>query len=406
MATSFEALLKDAGTHLNQYDLGSAFQLYSEAMAREPGNAAAALGMAMVLNRTNKPGEALQLLTRIWAAMSRAKKKLPAAQQATVLAQMGLAHQELGQLEAALESYRQAVRLVNSEDLNRRIKQILPLVNSPAPVQQLILHGRALMAARQVQEAAKTYIGALKLQPDNADVLHELAMVLQELGAHDRALPLLQKAVILAPDRPEFFNDLGMLFQRRADFTKAVSFHKRAIKLAPGFSFAYINLGVAHKRLGQNEEAMAAYRKALAIEPNSPEVHNNLGNLLRVTGQLPQAMQHLELALKLRPGYADALANLDALKLAIEASAKSSAKAAAAKKTAAVKPPVKPTDTPAAKVPAKTAAGKKSAAPPVKTATKKPAEKKLLATKPAEKKPAVKKSATKTPAKKSAIGRK
>lgn len=388
MAKSIATLLNEAGTHLAQYDLGSALQLYREAMAREPGNAAAAMGMAMVLNRSNKPGEALQLLTRIWASVSRAKQKLPPAQQASVLAQMGLAQQELGQLGAALESYRQAARLVNSEDLNRRIKQIVPLVNSPAPVQQLILHGRSLMAARQVEEAAKTYIGALRLQPDNADVLHELAMVLQELGAHDRALPLLQKAVILAPDRPEFFNDLGMLFQRRADFTKAVSFHKRAIKLAPGFVFAHINLGVAHKRLGQNDEALAAYRAALKIEPNSPEAHNNLGNLLRVMDQLPLAKQHLEKALKLRPGYVDAQANLDALKLAA-AEARKVAEAPALKKPTAKKAPAKKAV--ATKPPAKVPAAKAVVA-------KKVVAKAPVAKQPAAKKPVAKKAAAKKPA--------
>lgn len=386
MAKSIATLLKEAATHLGQYDLGSAQQLYREALAREPGNAAAAMGMAMVLNRTNKPGEALQLLNRIWAAMSHAKPRLPAPQQAAVLAQIGLAQQELGQLGAALESYRHAARLVNSEDLNRRIKQITPLVGSPAPVQQLILHGRQLLAARQLEEAAKTYIAALKLQPDSADVLHELAMVLQQLGAHDKALPLLQKAVILAPDRPEFFNDLGMLFQRRADFTKAVSFHKRAIKLAPGFAFAYINLGVAHKRLGQNDESLAAYRKALEIEPNSPEAHNNLGNLLRVMGQLPLARQHLERAVKLRPGYADAKANLEAVAQAMAEAGKPAAKPPAAKNVAAKKVTAKKvaakktaarkaTEVPAAKPPAAKKVAAKKAAPAKATTVRKPAAK-------------------------------
>lgn len=375
MAKSIATVLKQAATHLGQYDLGSAQQLYREALTREPGNAAAAMGLAMVLNRTNKPGEALLLLNRIWAAMSHAKPRLPAPQQAAVLAQIGLAQQELGQLGAALESYRHAARLVNSEDLNRRIKQIAPLVGSPPPVQQLILHGRQLQAARQLEEAAKTYIAALKLQPDNADVLHELAMVMQQLGAHDKALPLLQKAVILAPDRPEFFNDLGMLFQRRADFTKAVSFHKRAIKLSPGFAFAYINLGVAHKRLGQNEESLAAYRKALEIDPNSPEAHNNLGNLLRVMDQLPLARQHLEKAVKLRPGYADAEANLEAVVQAMAEAGKP-----AARKSAEAAPAAKRAGKPSAtgKVAAKKVAAKEVAAK--KVAAKKAAAKKTVTT--------------------------
>jgi tetratricopeptide (TPR) repeat protein len=313
MTKSINAVLKEAAHHLGQYDLGSALQLYQQALTREPTNAAAGMGLAMVLNRTNRPTEALHLLNRIWAAMIRAKPKLPVAQQAAVLAQIGLAQQELGQLGAALESYRHAARLVNSEDLTRRIKQIAPLVGSPAPVQQLVLHGRQLKAAGQLDDAARTYLGALQLQPDSADVLHELAMVLLQLGMHEKALPLLQKAVILAPDRPEFFNDFGILFQQRSDFSKAVSFHKRAIKLSPGFVFAHINLGVAHKQLGQNEESLAAYRKALELEPNSPEAHSNLGNLLRMMGELKSAKKHLERALTLRPGYVDAAANLDAL---------------------------------------------------------------------------------------------
>lgn len=317
MAKSIVNLLKEAATCLERYDLGSALQSYREVLIREPANAAGAMGMAMVLNRSGKPGDALQLLTRIWASISQAAPTLPAAQLGAVLAQMGLAQQELGQLEAALESYRQATRLVASPDLERRIQQITPLVSSPAPVQQLILHARQLFANQKLEESAKTYIAAMQLQPDNADVLHELAMVLQDLGAHEKALPLMQKAVILAPDRPEFFNDLGTVFQHRADFVKAISFHKRAIKLMPNFVFAHINLGVAYKRLGLNDESLAAYRQALAINPDSAEAHNNLGNLLRVLGELSAARKHLVRALKIRPGYVDARANLDSVNMAL-----------------------------------------------------------------------------------------
>ncbi len=408
MKTSTAALLKQAADHLGQYDVGSAQQLYQQALLREPANAAAAMGLAMVLNRTSRPAEALQLLNRIWAAMRRAKPKLAAPQQAAVLAQIGLAQQELGQLGAALESYRQAARLVKSEDLTRRIKQIAPLVGSPAPVQQLILHGRQLKVAGQLDEAARTYIAALQLQPDSADVLHELAMVLLDLGMHEKALPLLQKAVILAPDRPEFFNDFGILFQHRADFSKAVSFHKRAIKLAPDFVFAHINLGVAHKRLGQNDESLAAYHKALEIAPNSPEAHSNLGNLLRVTGQLPLAKKHLERALLLRPNYADAKGNLEAVvqamaeenmlqtKPAVKTKPKATARKIIAKKVVttkeivAVKPVIKKTA--AKKTVAKKAAPKKVAAANKGAAAKAPTltTAAVLAKKAVAKKPVVK----------------
>lgn len=313
MAKAIATLLKEAATSLDKYDLGTASKLYLEVLSREPANAAGAMGMAMVFNRSGKPAEALQLLNRIWAAMLREKRKLPAPQQAAVLAQIGLAHQELGQLDMALDSYRQALRLIPSEDLSRRVAQLTPLMGSPAPVQQLILYGRKLVTGGQFAEAAKAYMAALKLQPDSADALHDLAMVMQSLGVHDEVLPLMQKAIVLAPDRPEFFNDLGILYQQRNEIDKAISYHKRAIKIAPRFAFAYINLGVAYKRLGHNEESLAAYQGAISIDPQSPEAHNNLGNLLRVMGDLQQARVHLNRALALRPGYSDAQLNLDSV---------------------------------------------------------------------------------------------
>jgi len=303
-------ILSEAAARLERFDFGSALQLYQQVLAAQPGNAAAAMGMAMAFNRTGKPADALQLLQKVWKSVATAKPKPGPQQQASVLAQLGLAQQLLGKLGEALESYRQAARLVQSDDLTRRIKQLEPLVSSPLPVQQLIIQARALHGQLQLQEAAKTFRAALQLQQDSAEALHGLALVLRDLKTPDEALPLLQRAIILSPERPDFFNDLGLVFQDRSDFAKAVSFHRRAVKIDPGFVFAYINLGVAHKRLGQLEDGVAAYQKALQLNPHSAEAHNNLGNLLRSMGQLKLAKTHLEKALALRPGYTDAQANL------------------------------------------------------------------------------------------------
>jgi tetratricopeptide (TPR) repeat protein len=358
-------ILSEAAARLERFDFGSAVQLYQQILAAQPGNAAAAMGMAMAFNRTGKPADALQLLQKVWKAVSTAKPKAGPQQQGSVLAQMGLAQQQLGKLGEALESFRQAARLVRSNELDRRIKQLEPLVSSPLPVQQLIIQARQLHGQLQLQEAVKTFRAALQLQQDSAEALHGLALVLRDLKATDEALPLLQKAIILAPDRPEFFNDIGLLFQDRSDFAKAVSFHRRAVKIDPSFVFAYVNLGVAHKRLGQLEDSVAAYRKAIALNPHSAQAHNNLGNALRSMGELKAAKTHLEKALALWPGYADAQANL-AMLVQQEKDAKKKT-AEGAKKVADKKA------TPAKKI------TPTSQQPAVKKAAKKPAAKKTVA---------------------------
>jgi tetratricopeptide (TPR) repeat protein len=356
-AAPISTILSEAAARLERFDFGSAVQLYQQVLAAQPGNAAAAMGMAMAFNRTGKPADALKLLQKVWKAVSTAKPKAGPQQQGSVLAQMGLAQQQLGKLGEALESFRQAARLVRSNDLDRRIKQLEPLVSSPLPVQQLIIQARQLHGQLQLQEAVKTFRAALQLQQDSAEALHGLALVLRDLKAPDEALPLLQKAIILAPERPEFFNDIGLLFQDRSDFAKAVSFHRRAVKIDPNFVYAYVNLGVAHKRLGQLEDSVAAYRKAIALNPHSAEAHNNLGNVLRSMGELKVAKTHLEKAMALRPGYADAQVNLAMLaKQETEAKKKTGD---GAKKVAEGKAPAKKV---AAKQPLVTKAVKKPAA--------------------------------------------
>lgn len=322
MAKSIASIIKEAGQRLEKHDFGSALQLYQQAMTLAPNNAGVGMGLAMVFNRVGKPAEALGLLQRIWSAMTLAKPKPKAAQQAAVLAQLGFAQEQLGRIGEALESYRQAGRLVQAPELEQLIKKLEPLAASPVAVQQLVLNARRLKANGQLQEAGNTYQAALKLQPDNAEVLHGLAHVMRELGAPGEALPLLQKAVILAPERADYFNDLGLLFQDRSDFTKAISFHKRALKVDPHFVSAQINLGVAYKRLGKMAESEAAYQSALELDPRSPQAHNNLGNLLRVLGRLTEARKHLSKALALQPGYADAQANLEAVLQAMAEAAK------------------------------------------------------------------------------------
>lgn len=306
-------LMNDAGVRLNQGDYGSAIRLYREALALAPDSAGAAMGLAMVLNRTGNAVEACQWLDRLSKSVGKLRSKESVPFRAAVWAQLGLSKQLLGQITPALLAFEKAAKLMPTTDLEIRIKQLRPLASSPEPVQQLILRARQLITQDQAEGAIKAFEAALQLHPDSTEALHGLAMLQRQRGQLATALPLLQKAIVLAPNRPEFFNDAGMIFQDRGDFAQAVSFHKRALKVDPNFSWALINLGVAHKRLGQNEEALAAYQRALQIDPNTPETHNNLGNLLRLMGRLSEARSHLQQALALRPSYADAQANLQAV---------------------------------------------------------------------------------------------
>ncbi|MER2511227.1 tetratricopeptide repeat protein [Nitrosomonas ureae] len=310
MTKTLTATLKEAGTLLEKREYTNAESLYRKAMQLQPDNAAAAMGIAMIHNRTGQPAEALKILQKVWKAISGSKTKKTIVPKAAVLAQIGLAQQQTGRVIEALQSFREANKLRPSAELSKLIQNLENAVENPDTIAQLVSRANQLQHTGKLEEAAKLYHTALQLNPDHPETLHGLGLVLRAQKDLDGALPLIQQAIMMAPDRPGYYNDLGILFQERGEFEKAISFHKRALKVKADFLPAFINLGVAYKRIGKLDEAIAAYRQAITLQPDSPAAHNNLGNLLRIQGDLTGARKELKQAIKLHSGYQDAIENL------------------------------------------------------------------------------------------------
>jgi len=313
-----QTLLQQAATCLEQRDFGQALSLYQKAARQDSTNAAAVMGLATTLNHLGRPQEALPLLDKLWTKVKKLRRRNAPLLKASVRAQMALAYQQLGQLEDALQAYREAYNHHASPELEGRITVLENLIENQDPQIHLLHQAKRALAHSRYDEALKAFAAVLQLNPDHVEALHGQAWAYYHQGHPDLALPILQKAIILEPEQPELFNDLGMLFQALGDVKKAIRFHQRALKLDPSFAPAWVNLGVAYKRLGQFDDAIEAYEKALEINPNLPEAANNLGNLLRLMGRREEAKQYLEQALKLRPDYADARHNLEALTKELE----------------------------------------------------------------------------------------
>lgn len=312
--SKIDSLLATAATRMEALDFGTAIEAYQRILQQVQSQASALMGLSIAYNRVGRSADALPLLGRLWAVASKSNGAQGKLVKAAVLAQIGYAHQQLGQFKLAHEAFDSACQLTPSDELKARLAALDPHVNNQDPFTQLLQHARKLEASSQPEEALKAYRAAAQLRPNDVSMLQGCAWLLRRLGHVEDALPLLQKALVLEPDRPELHNDMGVLFHDRGDFSKAITFHKRALKFNPKFTPALINMGVAQKRLGRIEEAIETYQAALHIDMNLPEAHNNLGNLYRIQGKHAEAFKHIRRALQLRPEYADAQANWNELK--------------------------------------------------------------------------------------------
>ena len=121
----------------------------------------------------------------------------------------------------------------------------------------------------------------------------------------------LREALRLRPDDVDVLNELGVAVWRqgragrgRGDLPPGVS------DLAPNDFRILTNLGLALYELGRIDEAGDYYRRALQIRPDTFEAVMNLGIVLSDQGRFDEAAVWLEAALQLRPDSADALHNI------------------------------------------------------------------------------------------------
>ena len=162
----------------------------------------------------------------------------------------------------------------------------------------------------KLDEAETSYREAIALKPDYTEAYCNLGITLSELGRLDDAEASYRKAITLKPDYAEAYNNLGNLLQEQDKFNDAETSFRQALSLNPNFAEVHGNLGNTLKELGRLDDAVASYREAIKMKPDSAEVKYNLGITLNELGRLDEAEESLRQALSLKPNYAEAHSNL------------------------------------------------------------------------------------------------
>ncbi|HEY1132800.1 MAG TPA: XrtA/PEP-CTERM system TPR-repeat protein PrsT [Roseateles sp.] len=143
----------------------------------------------------------------------------------------------------------------------------------PDDVSFLYHLGDTAMAARDLAQAEAHYQSVLKIAPDSAPALNNLAWLLGQ-AKKPEALRFAERANELAPKQPAFMDTLAGVHAQLGQFDKALEIQKQAVALAPD---------VAPLRLSLARIYVAAGQKAAARE--------ELTRLAELGDQLPQQQE-------------------------------------------------------------------------------------------------------------------
>jgi predicted O-linked N-acetylglucosamine transferase (SPINDLY family) len=172
----------------------------------------------------------------------------------------------------------------------------------------LLLQALAAHRAGRLADAEPLYRAALVAQPDDADALHLLGVLVDQRGAADEAVALIGRAVALRPAAPMFRLNLANAQAKAGRRDLAVQSLRSALQLDPTMAPARGNLAqllcVEAGALWQGArlvEGLAMAREAVAFNPALPEAQAELGRILVELGRAREAEQALRAVIALRP---------------------------------------------------------------------------------------------------------
>mgnify|MGYP001313954849 CR=1 FL=1 len=165
-------------------------------------------------------------------------------------------------------------------------------------------------AIKEHKVAIKSYKKALKIQPDNEDLLNNLGVALIDSGDFIEAIEILNEAKKIKPDNPSTFVNLGNALRANGDIRGAIESFNKALMMNSDKASVYYNIGIALAESGEVKAAIENYKRAIEIKPNFAEAYNNLGIALNQIGKLEHSINNYKLALKVKPDYDEVYWNL------------------------------------------------------------------------------------------------
>jgi tetratricopeptide (TPR) repeat protein len=153
----------------------------------------------------------------------------------------------------------------------------------------------AYLAREEYAWSRRSFVEALRINPDHEDALVGLGEVLLKLGRATQALECFERMLVLGfRDDHDLVLQAGRALFREGAIAAARRFFELASDAHPDSSEARACLGYADHRLGADAVAVRHLRRALELDPHHCEARIYLGNLLYDRGEFEAALYHFE----------------------------------------------------------------------------------------------------------------
>lgn len=168
----------------------------------------------------------------------------------------------------------------------------------------------ALHKQGELEEAKKLYLEILGSDPNQADILHLLGILLAQQKQFKEAEQYILSALKLDSQNYTYENSLGNVYKNLNDFENAKIHYALALKIKPDYAVAYNNFANIEYLLKNYDLAEKYYRLALNAHPTYADAYYHLGNIFTKKNKLPEAIKYYLEAIKYQPQHSEAHSHL------------------------------------------------------------------------------------------------
>ena len=254
----------------------------------DPNNIDAALLLARVYIAAGEPEKAVNLLeAQLVSCVGTPEERIIKIDLSVALYKNGSNANALMKFDSILHSEKDSLILINiasslmainDGQAKQKAEDILRMVlrNESDSIGAMATLAILLQTSGRLDESVPLYQRVLELQPDNVDVINNLAWLMcEDKGMLQEALELAQRGLMIDPNHIDLIDTRGAIYYKMGEFDKAVEDFTTCIELYPiGTPTAigsHFHLAKTFKKLGQNVKALEHLNQALdlnqALEP-------------------------------------------------------------------------------------------------------------------------------------------
>ena len=140
----------------------------------------------------------------------------------------------------------------------------------------------------QFQLAISSFAKVIKMDPSNVEALKDYAFLCL---SHDQdrlwrdANKALESAIKIRPNDAEILMNYAYTLYLNNEFQRAVEYYQRSLEIRPNWEKTLYNLALVYERTGQKGLALQTYEKAIEIAPNSRQGIKALEKIKKLKGE-------------------------------------------------------------------------------------------------------------------------